>query len=602
MRHLTSKLTALFAFAACLCSCQAIDGILDKSPLDTESPASYFKDASQLQTYLNTCYPKIFTGSIYDAEDDLHFKKSLTSLQRGGTMRRTPSSGGGWDFGTLRHINTLFTYIDNCQDEAVKAEYTGLARFFRGCWYFQMVRDFGDVPWIDRELFSNDEQLYAARDSREVVMGHVIEDLDYAIANLPSTVSSIYRVNKWTALAVKSRACLFEGTWRKYHNNDAYTQTWTNAPEYYLNLAAQAAKTFMEDGPYTLYSTGNPNDDYRRLFALQDADPGEIVLAMNYSLTVSFSHFASWQTCDLNSFAVNRKLVDAYLMADGTRFTDKSGWQTMEYADEVKDRDPRLAQSIRLPGYKRYDSDLNRVPQLSSSISGYQSVKFDQGYEYCPDTWTATDADLPLLRSAEVLLNYAEAKAEAGTLTQEDLDVSVNLLRDRVGMPHLSMAAANANPDDNFLGNPEWGYRNVSGENKGVILEIRRERMVEFAQEGNQRWYDLMRWKEGKCLEQPYLGMYFPGPGSYDFDSDGNIDLCLYEDEAPAGITALESYKIGEEVFLSNGTSGYLNYVEAKNISHVFNEDRDYLYPIPTGELSMNPKLTQNPGWTDIKR
>lgn len=600
MKHTSIYILAAAALIG-FSSCDAINDKLDKYPLDTVSPGSYFMDATQFQTYLNTCYPAVFAQNTYDAENDLYFKKTLGSLQRGGTMRRVPSSGGGWDFSGLRHINTLFTYIDNCQDAADKTEYTALARFFRGYWYFLKVRDFGDMPWIDKELFSDDDALYAPRDSRETVMDNVIEDLDYAIEHLSGTVSSSYRVNKWTVLALKSRICLFEGTWRKYHANDDYATSGKHDSAYYLRLSAEAAKEFIDNSPYKLYETGNPELDYRQLFAFQTANPDEIILARNYSLTVSMSHFASWSTCEQNSFAINKKLVDCYLMKDGSRFTDKAGWNTMEFYDEMQDRDPRLAQTMRTPGYKRFDSELVRVPQLSSSLSGYQSVKYDQGVSYCPDTWTATDADLPILRVAEVLLNYAEAKAECGELTQEDLNISINKLRERVGMPALDLAEANANPDDNYLGNPTYGYRNVNGDNRGVILEIRRERMVELAQEGDFRWYDLMRWKEGKCLEQPYLGMYFPGLGEYDFDKDGSIDLCIYEGSKPE-TTALESYKLGSEVYLSNGTSGNLNYIEAKKISHVFNEGRDYLYPIPTGEMALNNALEQNPGWTTIKK
>ena len=135
--------------------------------------------------------------------------------------------------------------------------------------------------------------------------------------------------------------------------------------------------------------------------------------------------------------------------------------------------------------------------------------------------------DLIIFRTAEIYLNYAEAKAELGTLTQGDIDISVKKLRDRVGMPNLDMAAANLNPDP-YLASEVTGYANVKGENKGVILEIRRERTIELAQEGF-RYYDMMRWKEGKRFEQPLLGMYFPGPGEYDLDGNGTlwISACM---------------------------------------------------------------------------
>jgi hypothetical protein len=191
------------------------------------------------------------------------------------------------------------------------------------------------------------------------------------------------------------------------------------------------------------------------------------------------------------------------------------------------------------------------------------------------------------------VLNYAEAKAELGTLTQEDLDKSLNLLRDRVAMPHLDMASANANPDP-YLSSAEYGYRNVTGPNKGVILEIRRERTIELAQEGDKRYFDLMRWKEGKCIEQGMYGMYFPGPGEYDLDGDGTAEYCLYSGAKPS-TSAKYVLKIGEDIVLS--PEGLVDPITG--ITHVFDENRDYLYPVPINERSLNPKLTQNPGWKD---
>ncbi|MCD7795652.1 MAG: RagB/SusD family nutrient uptake outer membrane protein, partial [Alistipes sp.] len=204
----------------------------------------------------------------------------------------------------------------------------------------------------------------------------------------------------------------------------------------------------------------------------------------------------------------------------------------------------------------------------------------------------------PVYRYAEVLLNYAEAKAELGTLTQADLDISVNEIRDRVGMPDLDMTKANANPD-RYLSSEEYGFTNVNGTNKGVILEIRRERAIELMQEGF-RFDDLVRWKAGYCIDQPITGMYFKGPGEYDLSGDGKTDLILYAEGTakPDAGTGVMVYQIGEEITLSDGNRGYLSY--HKNVERTkFNEERDYLYPIPTDERSLNKNLTQNPGWAD---
>jgi len=182
-------------------------------------------------------------------------------------------------------------------------------------------------------------------------------------------------------------------------------------------------------------------------------------------------------------------------------------------------------------------------------------------------------------------------------LTQADLDASNNLLRDRAGMPDLNLVNANAHPD-RYLSSAETGYPNVTGNNQGVILEIRRERAIELTEEGF-RFDDLVRWKAGYCIDQPITGMYFEGPGSYDLTGNGQADVVLYaKGTTRPSTTVTQVYEIGKELFLTEGTHGYIDYHHNINRTS-FNESRDYLYPIPTDERSLNHNLTQNPGWAD---
>jgi hypothetical protein len=206
-----------------------------------------------------------------------------------------------------------------------------------------------------------------------------------------------------------------------------------------------------------------------------------------------------------------------------------------------------MAQSIRTPGYKRIDSDKIEAPNFNNTITGYQPTKYMLGINAGADMYSKSYNDLPIFRSAEVYLNFAEAKAELGTLTQSDLDNSIKLIRDRVGMPNINLVEANANPDP-FLLDAETGYPNVSGQNAGVILEIRRERSVELFDEGF-RYYDLMRWKNGQAFTHPFLGIYVPGPGIYDLDADGTPDVCFYEGNAPSLPSGVVRCKINEKVF-----------------------------------------------------
>ena len=198
---------------------------------------------------------------------------------------------------------------------------------------------------------------------------------------------------------------------------------------------------------------------------------------------------------------------------------------------------------------------------------------------------------MPIFRYAEVLLNFAEAKAEKGTLTQADLDRSVKLTRDRVGMPNINLMTSNASPDPYLM----QQYTQVTGNNAGVILEIRRERRIELVMENFFRWDDLLRWKEGQALTKQFKGMYFPGTGSFDLDKNGKIDLVIYEGTKPV-VAGAQILKLGSEILLENGNAGG-NIVINNHITKKFNEAKDYLYPIPTQEILLNPKLKQNPNW-----
>ena len=338
----------------------------------------------------------------------------------------------------------------------------------------------------------------------------------------------------------------------------------------------------------------------------------EVILARDYDYTKGVKHEANYNTMaqTYGRPGMNKKIVNSYLMTDGTRFTDQPGYETMQYYDEMQNRDPRLTQTVVGPGYMRINSDKVESPNFSSSTTGYQIIK--SVTDASGDGYMGSSNDYILFRAAEVYLNYAEAKAELGTLTQEDLEISIKKIRDRVGMPNIDMLAANANPDP-YLCAPETGYRNVTDPNKGVILEIRRERTIELCLEGH-RYYDIIRWKEGKMFEQPFLGMYFPGltQGSGDnrydvFDmNDGiagdkeKVDICIYTGKKPSVKNIRKFYKLGDEFVLTDGDKGNIICHDIEKEPRQWNEERDYFFPIPTTERSLtNRALTQNPGWND---
>ena len=603
IKHIFAAVLTVGALSSC-------EGMLDRFPQDSLSPETFFSNASELESFTNTFYTMLPGEGSYTERIDNLIGMELASELWGG--RLVPESGGGWSWGTLRNINTMLEYSVNCKDEPVRAKYNALARFFRAYFYFDKVKRFGDVPWYETQLGSGDPELYKPRDSRELVMQKMIEDIDYAIENLPATKSE-YTITKWTALAFKSRFCLFEGTFRKYHEgNDAVLGTLPEDAKpytYYLEQSIAASEEFMASSGYGIYTSEGVSKDYIGLFTTDhvagSAVTKEVILARDYNKGYGAYHNANYyvNTPSLGRPGITKKIVASYLMKDGSRYTDKAGWQTNSFVEETKNRDPRLAQSMRTPGYTRRGETQALAPDLSVSVTGYAPIKYVT--EAVKDAYNSSDIDLILFRAAEVFLNFAEAKAElpsghAQRLTQADLDRSVKLIRDRVGMPNINMAEVNANPDpylmDKWTGYPKVAQKNA--DNVGVILEIRRERTIELLQEGH-RYYDIIRWAEGHTFEGPLQGLYFPGEGTYDLDGNGSADVTLYKSEKPAGAAAL-ALQIGTDVVLSDGDSGSVEPHKNARPGWTWNDGRDYYYPIPSGERNITKgALTQNPGWVD---
>ena len=590
----------LYSFIALLSGTAGCSDMLDEYPLDAISPETYYNNADELRSATNQFYG-MFPGAVsgYTESADVVCIFNLPAEVQG--IRTVPTSGGGWNWEYLRAVNFYLSHSVRCDDVDAREHFDGIARFFRAYFYFEKVKRFGEVPWFDRELSSTDPELFRPRDSRDFIMDKILDDLTYAINNI-SDKKDLYNVTHWTALALKSRICLFEGTFRKYHGIPGY--------EKFLNECATASKLFIDNAPYAIYQTGA--QPYRDLFSSMNAIEEEVILARDYDRSQNVMHEANANTLSptYGRPGMNKKIVNSYLMTNGDRFTDQPGYETMQYYDEMQNRDPRLTQTVVGPGYMRINSDAVSSPNFGASTTGYQITKWVT--DASGDGYLGSSNDYILFRAAEVYLNYAEAKAELGTLTQEDLKISIKKIRDRVGMPNIDMLAANANPDP-YLCAPETGYRNVTGPNKGVILEIRRERTIELLLEGF-RYYDIIRWKEGKMFEQPFLGMYFPGltQGSGDnrydvFDmNDGiagdkeKVDICIYTGKKPSVKNIRKFYKLGDEFVLTDGDKGNIICHDIEKEPRQWNEERDYFFPIPTTERSLtNGALTQNPGWND---
>lgn len=560
---------------------------LDRSADDRVEADYFFNTPKDLEVATNDFYTMLPTTSVYtdDVSSDNIVPLNAADRVKGSRTVPTGRGSGGWSWSRLRDINFFLANYHKVDDEGARTHYSGVARFFRAHFYFEKVKRFGDVPWYNKVLEAGDPDLYKARDSRVLVMDSVLADIDYAIKHIPAEVK-LNKVTKYTALILKARLALHEGTFRKYHGIEGH--------EKFLKEAVSASSELIQTGVYRLYTAGGKDNAYRDLFARDNQEATETILAADFERGL-LSHNLGYQMTSptMGSWGITKDLINSYLMSDGTRFTDKTNYQTIGYFDEFQNRDPRLAQTTAGPNFIVKGQNTVEPVNLNITTTGYRVIKALP----TKDQWSSSHFDIIIFRYAEALLILAEAKAELNELTQDDLDKTINLLRERVGMPKLLMATANANPDPYLVSQ----YPNVDqGPNKGVILEIRRERRIELFNEG-LRWDDLMRWKAGKKLEQPMVGIYFAGVGSYDFTGDGKADVFVHTGStagAPASVTSMINI---QQRTLRDPLTGMQN-APAGNmdpfpLGGIFDEDRDYYYPIPLEEFELNDNLVQNPKW-----
>ncbi|HEX8609397.1 MAG TPA: RagB/SusD family nutrient uptake outer membrane protein, partial [Pedobacter sp.] len=442
----------------------------------------------------------------------------------------------------------------------------------------------------------DDPALNAGRDKRELVMDSVLADLDYACNNIQATNdASRTTITKWVAYAYKSRVCLFEGTFRKYHTELNLSGTANR----WLDEAVAASEQIMKNGGYSINTAGGPGSSYRQVFTSNAPIAQEVLQAAVADVNLSVLNEANWWWTSGTYGAkasFTRTFINTYLKLDGTPFTNDPAYPTMLFKDEVKNRDLRLKQTIRSGDYKRISNGVQvpAPPVFSYTFTGYQPIKWTLDDTYFDAGALNTNA-VALFRYAEVLLNYAEAKAELGTLTDADWASTIGVLRSRAGITGgLSTKPTVADP---YLMNKYF-----PGITDPTILEIRRERGIELSLEGF-RFSDLLRWKRGELMEQEWNGFYVPSLITpMDLNEDGILDVAFYQGARPspaaAGVTYVDvSARVGNAInsqLLKNGTFGELIWMN--EIPRKWN-DRNYYYPIPLADLQRNPNLKQNPGW-----
>ncbi|WP_183576536.1 RagB/SusD family nutrient uptake outer membrane protein [Mucilaginibacter sp. X5P1] len=582
-------LVVLLAIASC-----KKDGLLNQTPPTVLSDAAYWHTLSDLQNYMNNIYGNdgIFPHyrnysslGIYSVDDnsDNMVPQSVDPRLNGQNTVSGNSTYADW--ATIRDVNYFLVNYNRVSASASDmAPYLGEAYFFRAMLYFNAVKNVGGVPWINQPLNINDAALLnAPRQPRNVVVDSIINDLNRAIADLPTkSQAQSQRLYKEYAEGFKARVCLYEGTWEKYHSNDVFGATGQNGNSY-LQLAADAANAIITSSIYQLDNAGVSNG-YFNLFNQTDYTNSKEVMfwgAYNQQagITTTWQNYYQFGSTGTNSDGLSKSLVDDYLCTDGKPTSVSPLYKGDDsLAHIVKNRDPRLRQSIFVYGDTVVSNQPANAPDILFQYPAFNTgTPCTTGFQIrkgLNSDWSQNSHNGPggtdgviYMRYAEILLIYAEARAELGLITQADVDMTINKLRDRVGMPHLNIGAI---PTD-----PKWIFPELSP----VINEIRRERRVELACEG-YRLDDVFRWAAATDLivsKQP-LG--------------AKVTQFLTVPLAAGPLT------VGGNIFV-NAQNYIIPYAQNSNMAsgYKFNVGRDYLLPIPLQETVVNPAIKQNPGW-----
>jgi len=468
MKFLKISIVLFISFA--LSSCEK--DLLQKSPLDEVTDLDYFKSPNDLKTYVNQFYTNAIFPRYNNYGNDFNSDNEITqtpNVTLQGT--RTVATSGSINFESVRSINYFFDHYKKVEEGYKLADYQqylGEAYFFRAIIYFNLLSSYGDIQWVTRELGTSSPELYNPRDARNIVTDNIILALDSAAMYLTSDKTrGAGRVNKWMALLMQSRIALYEGTWEKYHAGDPFGVA-SPQPEKYFTKAVEAATKVMGSGLYDVYSTGKPLSDYMDLFSLQSyASNEEVMFWKEYDneLTRGSGSFVNDRNIRMETptgRTITKSLADAYLCNDGKPIAGNSlykGHATIE--DEMQNRDPRFSQTIATPdGIWKIlpDGSIKYWQEVYDKLNSTADYNAPTGYViqkgYNPNTiyhvQQYEETPSILYRYAEVLLNFAEAKAELGTITQEDIDKSIKKLRDRVGMPNLVLSDISVDPNWNF--------------------------------------------------------------------------------------------------------------------------------------------------------
>ncbi|GAB3753443.1 RagB/SusD family nutrient uptake outer membrane protein [Spirosoma pomorum] len=546
--------------------------VLELDPLDRLSDASYWKTpndfmlaANQYYTYMRTFNDVIFDNPHFDGRSDI--VGGQNAFSRG--TNTIPTTDGNWNnnYTRIRIINYLLDKAATYQTPADIAKYVAEAKFFRAYVYFELLQLYGGVPIISKLLALDSPELQAPRNTRDEVADFIIQDLNDAIANLPAkasqTSSELGRINKETARAFLSRVALYEGTWQKFRNNGARANT-------LLDIAIASSGAVITGGQYSLFAPaalGDSAQKYMFILENQKSNPASIQKSANNEYILANRYDQTLRQARVNISRTGpggptRTFANLYLAKDGLPIEKSPLFQGYAKVNsEFQNRENRMRYTMGLPGAPYWQGNANyRVDWVGGPADLANALKpiYGANFTYGALKWVAErqvldneeSYDYPVIRYAEVLLTYAEALFERnGTISDADLDKSLNLTRLRINkaMPKLSNQFVQTNGLD-------------------MRTEIRRERTIEFFSEGF-RTDDVKRWHNAvELLGKPLLGVKWTGTE--------------YVTTYPQGAS---TPKDANGVIILDAVRSF--------------SEKNYLLPIPSQQIQLNPQLTQNPGW-----
>ncbi|HQB52967.1 MAG TPA: RagB/SusD family nutrient uptake outer membrane protein [Bacteroidales bacterium] len=606
------KLTIIIALVALFFS--GCEDFLDRPSLTTMNDQNYWTSENNLRLFANGFYANYFVGynsawgvdyaplrGYYFSDDFTQTGKQISFETQAPASREstseTPSMlstycGPSWNFAYVRKSNLFLERIDAMKDvyltEEAYKHWSAVARFFRGYEYSRLVTVFGNVPYYDRVIKDTElDLLYKDRDDRTMVMDAVYDDFAYVMANMRTSDLNPQYLNRYIAAGFISRFMLFEGTWQKYHLNNA------EKARKYLQMAADAANYVMASGKYSFAS------DFRSLFGSQDlAGNKEVIMYRHYDAALQVTHhIASYSnTTEGQPQSANLALLKSFICADGEVYQSSTlaNATSLDLANMILTRDPR------------FEATFWDTPRKQASTLVYSDKFIDRvgpsfyGGTYPPEYGSNTNTnDAPVMRLGEVVLNWIEAKAELATLggpavTQADIDASINAIRSRPldkaakdkGIQQTAAMTLADLPDD-----PDR-----DADVPALIWEIRRERRMEFVFE-HSRLLDIKRWKKINYLDVTtnpdlHLGLWMNFP----------VDMPEWLDESKIG--KLKVQRADGTVITYNGTNGneMVGYYLPENISARDEfTDRVYLAPVGIAQITQYAEkgytLTQTPGW-----